>query len=68
VLSWLGSKLTDHLALRALVASCVTFHAATAVLEIYAFMQGTSIAIWANVAARVAIIGLLLYYRPLADR
>ena len=64
VLSFQARRLTDADALRAVVSACVTLHAASALLEVYAFAQGVSAAIWLNVAARVLIVGLFLRLRP----
>jgi hypothetical protein len=58
MLSFGGSRLTDRSALRLIVWSCIVFHASSGILELYAYAQGASIAILANVAARVVIIAL----------
>jgi hypothetical protein len=60
VLSFGGSRLTDARALRVIAWSCVAFHGSSGVLEVYAYVQGVSPAILANVAARLIIVGLFL--------
>ncbi|KAA6462089.1 hypothetical protein DYQ86_10750 [Acidobacteria bacterium AB60] len=55
-LSFGASRLTDPQALRVIVWSCLAFHGASAVLELYAYTQGIGAAILGNVAARIAII------------
>jgi hypothetical protein len=61
VLSFGGSRLTDPRALRLIVWSCIAFHGASGVLEIYAYAQGVSVAILGNVSARAVIIALFAY-------
>ena len=61
ILSFGGSRLTDPRALRLIVWSCIAFHGASGVLEIYAYAQGMSVAILGNVAARAVIIALFAY-------
>ena len=60
VLSFGGSRLSDERALRLIAWSCVAFHGLSAVLETYAYFQGVSPAILANIVARLIIIGLFL--------
>jgi len=57
-----GTTLTDAKALRVIVTALVTLHALSGILEIYAFTQGLSAAIWGNVALRAIVIILFLYY------
>jgi hypothetical protein len=64
LLSFRAASLTDPDALRAIVSACVTFHAATAALEVFAVMRGASHLLWANAAARGVIVGLFLYFGP----
>ena len=61
VLSFGGSRLTDLKALRLIAWSCIAFHGSSGLLEIYAYTQGVSVAIFGNVAARVIIIGFFAY-------
>jgi hypothetical protein len=61
-LSYYGSKLTDVKSLRLVSLTFIVFHAATAAVEVYAFMQGASIRLWGNVALRVVIAVLFWYY------
>ena len=60
VLSFGGSRLSDARALRLIAWSCAAFHGLSGVLETYAYFQGVSAAILANVAARLIVIGLFL--------
>jgi hypothetical protein len=60
-LSFGGSRLSDHRALRLIASSCIVFHASTGVLESYAYARGASAAILANVAARALIVALFAY-------
>jgi hypothetical protein len=57
-LSFGGSRLTDPRALKLIVWSCIIFHGSSGILEIYGYVQGASVVILANVAARAVIIGL----------
>lgn len=67
VLSFRARRLTDPSALRVVVDACVALHAASALVEVYAFARGgVGGAVWANVAARGVIIGLFLCFRPSA--
>jgi hypothetical protein len=62
VLSFGGSRITDRRSLKLIVWSCIAFHAASAVLEAYAYHQGVSRVIVGNIAARLLIIGLFAYF------
>lgn len=57
-LSWSARSISDARALRAILVSFVVMHAATGVLEIYAFTRGLGAAIWANVALRVVVVAV----------
>ena len=57
-------SLDDAPALRAVVLTLITFHAASAMAEAYAFSEGVSAVIWINVAVRAVMIALLWKYRP----
>lgn len=59
VFSFGGSRLSDPKALRLVASSCIAFHASSAALEVYAYVQGMGGAILLNVAARVIVIALL---------
>ena len=54
--------LTDSKALRLIALACLVFHAASGLLEIYAFAKGASAAIWGNVAVRAVVVFLFAYY------
>jgi hypothetical protein len=58
VLSFGGSRIAEPHALRLIVLSCVTFHGLSGILETYAYFQGVSPAILANVAARLIVVSL----------
>jgi hypothetical protein len=60
-LSFGGSRLTDPRALRPIVRSCIAFHGASGILEVYAYARGASVALLGNVAARVIIMALFAY-------
>jgi hypothetical protein len=62
VLCYCGGTLTDPGALRVVAATCLVFHASSAAVEIYAFTQGASAAVWGNVAIRALFAILLGYY------
>ncbi len=66
VLTYSARNLTDRRALNVIVRSCVAFHLASALLEVYALVGGVDRSVWGNVAARGAIIALFLYYAPAA--
>jgi hypothetical protein len=61
-LSWSARGITDARALRAILVSFVVMHAATGILEIYAFTRGLDAAIWANVALRVVVVAVFGYF------
>ena len=61
VLSFGGSRLSDARALRLIAWSCIAFHGSSGVLEVVAYARGASIAILANVVARVVIVGLFAW-------
>lgn len=61
-LSYYSRTLTDAKSLRLIARTFILFHAATAAVEVYAFTQGSSAAIWGNVALRIVIIVLFWYY------
>jgi hypothetical protein len=61
-LSYYAKNLTDPPALRLIALTFVVFHAVTAIVEVFAFMQGVSAAIASNIALRVAAAALFAYY------
>lgn len=61
-LSYYAKNLTDLPALRLIALTFVVFHAVTAIVEVFAFMQGVSAAIWSNVALRILAVTLFAYY------
>jgi hypothetical protein len=70
-LCYYGRGLKDSQALRVIVLTCIVFHAISGVAEVYAFVQGVSAAVWWNVALRVVMVVLFLYYglyRTAAER
>jgi len=62
VLSWGARNITDVNAVRVIVSSLITLHAASALLEVRAFLAGVSSVILANVAVRVTAIVVFWYY------
>ena len=62
VLSYFGRKLSDGQALQLICLTFIVFHLLTALVEIYAFIQGGSAKIWANVILRLLVTGLFIYY------
>lgn len=63
VLSYFARYVTDRQARQLVCLTVIVFHALTAFVEMYAFAEGVSPRIWANVALRLLIIGLFIYYR-----
>lgn len=61
-LSFVAARITDRAALRAIVWNFIVFHLSTGALEVYAYVQGLSSLIWANVALRVIISALFAYF------
>src|SRR5262249_19908871 len=61
-LSYNGRRLRYPEVQRVVVLPCVIFHASSAALEVWAFAQGVSAAVWANSVARVVVMALFLYY------
>jgi hypothetical protein len=64
VLSFGGSRLTDPQALRLVVWSCIAFHSASSVLELYAFVQGVSVGILGNIFTRGFMVAMFAYWLP----
>jgi hypothetical protein len=62
VLSWGARTITDAKALRVIVIACIVLHAASGLLEVYAFAGGLSGGIWGNVALRALAVALFAYY------
>jgi hypothetical protein len=61
-LSFYARKLTDAHALRLVSATFIVFHSSTALVELFAFLQGASAALWGNITVRVLVVILLWYY------
>jgi hypothetical protein len=61
-LSYRGTTVKNSRALYLLVQTFIVFHATTALLELYALIQGFDARIWFNVAGRALIVGLFWYY------
>ena len=60
-LSFGSRNIVDVKSLRLISFTFIVFHVVTALAEVYAFSDGLSAKIWANVALRV-IISLLFWY------
>lgn len=61
-LSFHSRKVSDPKTLNLLVNTFIVFHLATAAVEIYDYLQGGSIKLWANVLLRVIISLLFLFF------
>lgn len=61
-LSFGAARLRDRAALRLVSGVFVVFHATTALVEVYAFVQGVDPLLWINVAVRVVAAALFLFY------
>lgn len=61
-LSFYGTKIRDGQALRFVCLTFIILHAVTAAVEILAYAQGLSAAIWWNVGLRIMIVGLFAHY------
>lgn len=61
-LSYSSRTLKDAQSLRVVSLSFIVLHASTAAVEVYAFLQGVSPIIWANIALRILVVMLFLYY------
>lgn len=62
ILSYFSRRLRDRQALGLVCVTFISFHALTAVVEGYAFTQGVSARIWANIGLRVIVTMLFIYY------
>jgi hypothetical protein len=67
-LSFHGSQCRDPQVIRLVVRAIIVLHASTAVLEIYALTQGIDVRLWSNVALRVIVIALFVYFGVLKPR
>jgi hypothetical protein len=70
-LSYYAKNLTDPPGLRLIALTFVIFHAVTAIVEVFAFMQGLSAAIWSNIALRILAVIFFAHYglrRPSKDK
>jgi hypothetical protein len=63
-LSFWGARSADRSIVRGVILACVVFHAVSGAVEIIALLKGVSPMLWINVAARVAIVALLVYFLP----
>jgi hypothetical protein len=63
-LSLRGARLTDAIALNAVVLACVVFRGSSGIVEAYAIMRGVHAVVWFNVAARAIVVVLFLYFKP----
>ena len=61
-LSYFAKNISDLNALRLISLTFIVCHAVTAIVEVYAFLQGLSASVWANVALRLVVIFLFWYY------
>jgi hypothetical protein len=68
VLSFGARNLQDVQFRKLVAASCVAFHASSAVLEVFAFTQGVGALVLANVFVRVVVVALFLFYGGFAGR
>src|SRR5215213_1313266 len=66
-LSFFGAQLTDRKALKLISVTFVVFHFLTAVIEVYAYARGVKSGILVNVAFRILICLLFLYYGVIAN-
>jgi hypothetical protein len=57
-----GVKLSDAAALRAIVITCIVFHASSGVAGICAIVEGATAAVWWNVALRGVMVILFVRY------
>jgi hypothetical protein len=55
-------KLSDAAALRAVVITCIVFHASSGVAGVYAVVQGAAATLWWNVALRGVMVILFVHY------
>jgi hypothetical protein len=62
VMSWGARTITDDRALRVIVTTIIVVHAASGILEVYAFVGGVSSAIWGNVVFRALVVSLFAYF------
>lgn len=60
-LSWGARSITDAHAIRVIVTALIVTHAASGLLEAYAFIGGASGAIWMNIALRVLVVAAFGY-------
>jgi hypothetical protein len=61
-LCFLAVKLSDAAALRAIVITCIVFHASSGVAGICAIVEGATAAVWWNVALRGVMVILFVRY------
>lgn len=61
-LSYFATRITDGPAIRFICLTFIILHGVTAAVEVYAFSEGLSAIIWANVLLRVVVIGLFWFY------
>lgn len=61
-LSYFSRTLTEYKSLRLISFTFIAFHFSTAAVELYAFTQGASVKLFVNMALRIIIAVLFLYY------
>jgi hypothetical protein len=61
-LSFFSRNIKDTQVLRLVSSTFIVFHSITALLELYAFIRGTDPKILGNIAVRVLIVILFIYY------
>jgi hypothetical protein len=66
-LSWMAAKSTDAFAVRSAMVACVVLHGASAVLEAIVWRSRGAPVLLANIAARLLIVGVFLWFVPRAD-
>lgn len=61
-LSFFSRKLTNPESLRLVAVTFIVFHVVTAGVEVAAYVQGVTAAIWINIGFRIFVSLLFLYY------
>ena len=61
-LCFLAVRISDAAALRAIVITCIVFHASSGVAGVCAVVQGAAVAVWWNVALRGVMVVLFVHY------
>jgi hypothetical protein len=64
-LSFYAARRHDAESMHIAVRTIIVFHTSTALLEIYALAHGSDVKLWGNVAVRIIVTALFLYYGEL---